>query len=266
MENARMAVEVPPTPARVLAVGAHPDDIEFMAGGTLAHWAAAGAHVTYCIVTDGASGSRDPNMSNDRLVALRQEEQRAAAAAIGAQEVVFLGYPDGRLQHTLAVRFDIARVIRRVRPDVIISSDPTIRWRGSYINHPDHIAAADATLAAIMPTANTLLAAPELMAEGLEPHDVSEVYLTSWGEADTWIPLSEEDVERKLAALREHHTQLDDWDGAPMVRDWLGRAAAEAREHGIDCEYAEGFVRIIMRRPEPEAETDEAASAVQATA
>jgi len=246
-----MPAEVPPTPERVLAIAAHPDDIEFMAGGTLGRWAAEGAHITYCLITDGAAGSRDPEMSNERLIMTRQAEQRAAAAVIGAREVIFLGYADGRLQHTLELRFTIARVIRRVRPDVVITMAPTVRYSGNYINHPDHIAAGDVTLAAIMPTANTLLAAPELLAEGLEPHDVSEVLLSGFAHADTWIPLTEDDIARKVAALREHHSQLDGWDFEPMLREWSGRAAATAREHGVECSYAEGFVRIVLRRPEP---------------
>lgn len=258
-----MAGEVPPTPSRVLAVAAHPDDIEFMAGGTMAHWAAAGAEITYCILTDGAAGSRDPAMTHARLVALRQQEQRAAAAVCGVHNVIFLGYPDGRLQPTLEVRFAIARVIRQVRPEAVITSDPTLRWSSNfgYINHPDHIAAGDATLAAIMPTANTLLAAPELLAEGLAPHDVSEVYLASWGNANAWVPLTEQDLARKIAALREHHSQLDGWEEAEsMVREWASRTAEAAREQGIDCTYAESFLRITLRQPDIRRQEAEAAS------
>jgi LmbE family N-acetylglucosaminyl deacetylase len=269
-----MTAEVPPTPSRVLAVVAHPDDIEFMAGGTIARWAAAGAEITYCILTDGAAGSRDPSMTNARLAALRQQEQRAAAAACGVHNVIFLGYPDGRLEPTLAVRFAIARVIRQVRPEVVITNDPTLRWSSNfgYINHPDHIAAGEATLAAIMPTANTRLAAPELLAEGLEPHDVSHVYLASWGNANVYIPLTEEDLGRKIAALREHHSQLGDWaEAESMVREWAGRTAEMARAHGIDCAFAEGFLRITLRQPdarkqEEAAETPEAAESAVETA
>jgi LmbE family N-acetylglucosaminyl deacetylase len=269
MEKQRMAAEVPPTPQRVLAVAAHPDDIEFMAGGTMAHWAAAGARVTYLILTDGAAGSRDPQMSHERLVATRQAEQRAAAAAAGVEEVIFLGYPDGRLQPTLEVRFAIARVIRQVRPDIVVTGDPTMRWSANfgYINHPDHIAAGDATLAAIMPTANTLLAAPELLAEGLEPHDVSHVFLSSWTEGNIFIPLDERDMDCKIAALREHHSQLDEWNPEEGVREWASRAAAAAREQGIECEYAEGFVRITLRQQESETkEAVETAGEAAATA
>lgn len=246
-----MTAEIPPRPERILAVVAHPDDIDFMAAGSIAWWTSQGASVTYCVITDGTAGSRDPAMTQARLAAIRQVEQRAAAAIVGVKEVIFLGYPDGRLEHTLALRFDIARVIRRVRPDAIICGDPTMRWSDNfgYINHPDHIAAADATLAAIMPTANTLLAAPELLAEGLEPHDVAEVYLSSFGNGKVFIPLTEEHVQAKVAALREHHSQLDDWDVEPRMREWMGKVGEHAREHGLDCQYAESFVRIVLRQP-----------------
>lgn len=260
-----MSVEVPPVPKRVLAIGAHPDDLEFMAGGTIAAWAAAGAHIAYCLVTDGTAGSRDPAMTHERLAALRQAEQRAAAAVLGVQEVYFLGYRDGRLEPTLDVRLAIARIIRQVRPDAVITTDPSARWSKNYINHPDHVAAAEAALAAIMPTANTLLAAPELLAEGHEPHDVGEVFLVTFRDADTYIPLTEFDVERKVAALREHHTQLDDWDAAPMVREWAERTAEQARQHDLDCAYAEGFYRIILRRPEPSADETATEPASQAS-
>jgi LmbE family N-acetylglucosaminyl deacetylase len=256
-----MAVEIPSTPERALVVAAHPDDIEFMAGGTVARWTAEGAQVTFCLITDGASGSRDPNMTHERLVATRQEEQRAAAAALGVQEVIFLGYPDGRLQASLEVRFDIARVIRRTRPEVVIAQDPTTRYTNFYINHPDHIAAADATLAAIMPTANTLLAAPELLAEGLEPHDVKEVLLSNFSSGTTWVPLEEAHVLAKIAALREHHSQLDGWEMEPVVREWLGRAAEAAREQGLACDFAESFFRIVLRRPDRAAQPDDTEAA-----
>jgi LmbE family N-acetylglucosaminyl deacetylase len=265
-----MAADLPPTPSRVLAVAAHPDDIEFMAGGTMAHWAADGAEITYLILTDGAAGSRDPEMTHQRLIETRQEEQRAAAAECGVHNVIFLGHPDGRLVASLELRFAIARVIRQVQPEVVVTGDPTMRWSSNfgYINHPDHIAAGDATLAAIMPTANTLLAAPELLAEGLEPHDVDHVYLSSWGNATTWVPLSERDMECKINALRAHYSQLKDWNPQEGVREWAEKAAASAREQGIECDYAEGFVRITLRQPEsrPDEETADSPEAAESAA
>ncbi len=238
-------------PSRVLAVMAHPDDIEFMAGAVLAKWARAGAELHYLLLTDGESGSRDPAMTREALVAIRRDEQRAAAAVLGAASVGFLGLPDGRLVASLDVRLAIARAIRQVRPDAVVTSDPRFYYSDDYINHADHRAAGEATLAAVMPLANTRLAAPELLAEGLEPHDVAEVYLASPDQANCWIPVGEEDVAAQIAALRAHASQVGGWDFEPMVREFLRAAAEQARANGIDCELAEGFRLIRLHRPEP---------------
>jgi LmbE family N-acetylglucosaminyl deacetylase len=255
------------TPRRVLAVMAHPDDSEFMAGGVLARWARAGASLHLLLLTDGASGSRDPAMSHEALTAIRQDEQRAAAAALGGAELHFLGYPDGRLVATIELRLAIARVIRLVRPDTVITCDPRFYYSDDYINHPDHRAAGEATLAAIMPIANTRLAAPELLAEGLEPHDVPMIYLAIPEQANCWLPISEEDAAAQIAALRAHASQVGDWDFEPMVREFLRGAAEEARAHGIACELAEAFRVIRLSRPDPAAPlADEAEGAAQGSA
>ena len=238
-----------PKPQRVLVVAAHPDDGEFMCGGSLAHWHSLGASIHYLLVTDGTGGSRDPNMTGAKLAEIRREEQRNAARVLGSDDVTFLGYVDGRVEPTLELRLEIARVIRRVRPDVIVSQDPLFRYMPNYINHPDHRAVADATLAAIMPTANTLLSAPELNAEGLEPHDVSEVYLSVAMNPTVWVPLTDDDLNRKMASLREHKSQMGDWDPEQMVREWAAEAGKQAREHGIQCEYAEGFALVQLQAP-----------------
>jgi LmbE family N-acetylglucosaminyl deacetylase len=241
-----------PRPRRVLIVAPHPDDAEFMAGGALAHWQALGASIHYLLVTDGTSGSRDPNQTPEQLAAIRREEQRAAARVLGSDDVTFLGYPDGRVEPTLELRWDIARAIRRVRPDALLTMDPYFRYSENYINHPDHRAVSDATLAAIMPTANTRLAALDLLEEGLEPHDVSEIYLSAASNATVWIPLSDEEVARKVASLREHRSQLGDWDIEKGVKEWCARAAEEARAHGVDCEWAEAFAYVRLRRGDEE--------------
>lgn len=262
-------VQPNPNPQRVLIVAAHPDDAEFMAGGTLAHWSAQGASIHFCLVTDGTGGSRDPEQTPEQLAAIRREEQINAARVLGSNDVTFLGYVDGRVEPTLDLRFQIARVIRRVRPDVVITSDPNFRYSPTYINHPDHRAVADATLAAIMPVANTRLSALELLEEGLEPHDVTEVYMSVATNPTVWVPLTIEDIERKIAALREHRSQLGDWDAEPMVREWAARSAEKARENGTECEYAEGYAYVRLNAPEatqpenaePQTEEDLGASA-----
>lgn len=241
-----------PRPQRVLVVAAHPDDGEFMCGGSLAHWSSNGASIHYLLVTDGTGGSRDPEQTPAQLAMIRREEQRNAARILGSDDVTFLGYVDGRVEPTLELRMQIARVIRQVRPDVIVSQDPLFRYSATYINHPDHRAVADATLAAIMPTANTRLSALELIDEGLEPHDVSEVYLSVASTPTVWVPLTEADLARKVEALRAHASQMGDWDPAEQVREWAARTAATAREHGIECEYAEGFAYVRLHTPPEE--------------
>ena len=252
-----------PRPKSVLIVAAHPDDCEFMGGAILSHWQSLGASIHFLLVTDGVSGSRDPNQTPQQLAEIRREEQRAAARVLGSESVTFLGYPDGRVEASLELRWDIARVIRRVRPEVVISTDPVFRYNQEYINHPDHRAVADATLAAIMPTANTLLAALDLHDEGLEPHDVSEVYLSGAANPSVWIPVTEHDLERQAEALRAHKSQLGDWDPFPRMKEGAAKVAEEARARGIECEYANCFYFIYMRRydlEEPEEVTAEPAA------
>jgi LmbE family N-acetylglucosaminyl deacetylase len=243
-----------PTPRRALAVMAHPDDIEFMAGGLIAQWSRAGVELHYCLLTDGNSGSRDPNLTPAALAGLRREEQRAAGALFGVASYTFLGHVDGRLTPTVDLRLEIARVIRRVRPDAVVTCDPRFFYSPFYINHPDHRAAAEATLAAVMPLANTRLAALELLEEGLEPHDVGHVYIASPDRPTHWLPLSEQDLGRKIAALQTHRSQMQGWDAAKMIRDFAAGAAEQARAAGVACELAEAYVYVALRRMPDEAQ------------
>src|SRR5207244_3131672 len=147
-----------------------------------------------------------------------------AAAVLGVKEVVFLGYEDATLQPTLELRRDLTRVIRRYKPDMLICQDPTMRWSGQeYINHPDHRAAGEACLDAIYPSARDPLTFPELLLEGLQPHKVREVYLTMATTPDRWIDIGAT-LERKLAALREHRSQIGD-GVEDMIRRWAAAAA-----------------------------------------
>ena len=239
---------LPPTPHRVLAVMAHPDDIEFMAGGTVARWARAGAELHYCLLTDGNSGGRDPSLIPAALAVIRRAEQQAAGALFGVAGYTFLGHPDGRLVASVDLRLEIARVIRQVRPDTVLTCDPRFLYSPWYINHPDHRAAAEATLAAIMPIANTRLAALELLEEGLEPHDVGAVYLAIPDHATLWMPLEQADMEGKIAAMRAHKSQIGDWDASKMIHDFARQAAQQARDNGVECELAESFVYIGLNR------------------
>ena len=233
-------------PRRVLIVMAHPDDGEFGSGGTLARWAAEGRDIYYCLITDGQAGDQgDKEITSEQLAAKRQVEAQDAANALGVQHpVIFLHYQDSRLEPTLQLRSDIARVIRRVKPDVVICQDPTRYWSGQgYINHPDHRIAGEATLGAIIPVAGTRLAFPELAAEGLETHEVKEVYISGTSEPDRWVDISGY-LEQKAAALKAHKSQMGDWDPGEMVADWAKQTAAQARRHGHEMEYAEAYKYI----------------------
>jgi len=222
---------------RVLVVMAHPDDAEFGAAGTVARWAKEGRQVTYLILTDGNRGSSDPAMTAERLAQIRHAEQRAAAMKLGVKDVFFLGYDDGSLQPTLDLRRQITRWIRRTKPDVVMAPDPTRRWTGQrYINHPDHRAAGDATLDAIIPGSDTRLVFPELLDEGLEPHQVKEIYLTGSNEPDAWVDISDT-IDLKIEALREHKSQVGEW--SELEQTIRERAAEMAK--GQDFPVAEGF-------------------------
>lgn len=226
-----------------MVVVAHPDDAEYMCAGTVAKWARAGATVTYVVVTRGDKGSEDPAMTPQRLTEVRAAEQRAAAEILGVREVLFLGYEDGYLQHTLQLRRDITRVIRQVRPEVVITFDPTARFVGDYYtNHPDHRTTGDATVDAIFPSARDRLTFPELLIDGLEPHKVAQLWMASFGGENVWVDIGEVlDLKRK--ALMAHSSQLD-----PSVEEFAVVMAREAAA-GQPYEYAEGFRRIIFDQP-----------------
>src|SRR4051794_1646402 len=217
----------PQGPKKIAVIMAHPDDAEFSCAGTIARWADEGNEVVYVLLTSGDKGSDDPEMTPEKLVATREAEQREAAHILGAQDVTFLKYPDGYLEPNLELRRDIVRQIRRLKPDVVICQDPTVRWFASeYINHPDHRAAGEATLAAIFPAARDRLTFPELLDEGLAPHRVREVYLAGAQTPDVTIDITNF-IDLKIESLRAHTSQVGDFDFEPMVREWGKRSAEE---------------------------------------
>jgi LmbE family N-acetylglucosaminyl deacetylase len=237
----------PDVPRRVLSIHAHPDDQEFTVGGTLAKWARAGSAITTVCITSGGGGSNAATpltMTRETLVPIREEEQRQACKALGVGEVLFLGYEDGVLEPSIGLRRELTRVIRRYRPDAIVCGDPTVRFYGtSYLNHPDHRAAADATLDAVFPSAETRLIFPELLTERLEPHHVSTVFVFTPVEPDTFIDIGPV-LDVKLAALREHRSQMGEWDPTEMISGW-------ARQQGAGCglQAAEAFRRMVLEGP-----------------
>jgi LmbE family N-acetylglucosaminyl deacetylase len=240
--------EIPPTddspaPRRVLVIQAHPDDVEFTSAGTIAKWVQEGAEVHYCSITSGDKGSPDPEISGHELATIRECEQRRACEVLGVRSVIFLGYQDATLVPDLALRRELTRVIRRVKPDVLMCQDPTMRYAGQrYINHPDHIAAGEASLAAVFPSARDRKTFPELLDEGLEPHVTPEVYIYGAREADIWVDISST-IETKIAALKEHRSQVgDNANLVEMMYEWARETAGEHPHKPEDFgEYAESF-------------------------
>ena len=227
---------------RAMVVVAHPDDAEFGNSGTVARWCREGMEVVYVIVTDGSKGSKDPEMTAERLAEMRKQEQIAAGKVLGLKDVVFLDYPDGYLQPTLEVRRDIAREIRRFRPDTLITTNPvrTLSGRG-YLGHPDHFAAGEATLSAVYPAARDHMTFPELLEEGFEPHKVREVLITGHESPDKWFNVSQT-IEVAIEALLCHASQVGDRDGL----DERMRAGRREVGKGREMEYAEAFKSIVL--------------------
>jgi LmbE family N-acetylglucosaminyl deacetylase len=235
------------TPKRVLVIVAHPDDVEFGAAGSIARWTDQGAHVTYCMVTDGAAGSNDPDVDLSELARTRQAEQCEAAEIVGVHDVRFLSHADGTLQHTLELRRDLTRLIREVKPDRVVVQDPTtVFFEDRYINHPDHRAAGEAAIYAVFPSAETRPIFPELIEEGFEPHHVKELYLTLTTRPDTYIDISAT-IDRKTKSLLAHRSQIRPED-EKMVREW-----GERTGQIVGCQYAEGF-RVMNLDQSPPAE------------
>lgn len=226
------------TPQKVLVVFAHPDDAEFFCGGTLAKWAANGAEITLLLATSGDKGSSDPDMTSERLAALREEEARQAAKVIGMKQVIFLRYPDGELTPSLELRRHITRHIRLLQPDTLVTNDPTAFWYGTgYINHPDHRAVADATLAAVYPTARDRLNFIEHERdEGLAPHKVKRLYIAIPSEPTITVDITDY-LDTKIRALGEHKTQV-------TVND---ESVERMRKRYLDSDSPENEPRYVER-------------------
>ncbi len=227
-------------PGRVLAIGAHPDDIEFGAGGTLARWAGDGAHVTLAVVTDGSKGTWDPDVTPEALAATRREEQARAAAALGAAEVIHLDHVDGELEYSMDLRREMCALIRRTRPDVVLSHDP---WQ-RYQLHPDHratgLGAVDGVVAA----------RDHLFFPDLGPaHRPGALLLWSADAPDHVEPIGPT-IDAKIAALLSHSSQATTTMGGAGDEErarFAARitAAAEAAAAGTPHARVEAFKLII---------------------
>ena len=237
----------PTPPQRALVMMAHPDDVEFLLGGTIAQWIRAGTVVRYVLATRGDAGSHEPGMTREKLALIREAEQLAAAEVFGVESVVFFDYHDGEVVPDLTLRRQFVREIRRFKPDVVVCFDPATLYIGNHrINHPDHRATGQAVLDAVAPAAAMPLNFPDLGAEGLEPHPVREVYLAMPAKPDTWINISDT-IDLKFESLFKHVCQFEGNHDriTKMLREWGEDAGRE-----IGVAYAEAFRRIILVREE----------------
>jgi LmbE family N-acetylglucosaminyl deacetylase len=224
-------------------VTAHPDDVDFGAAGTVAAFTSAGVDVTYCIVTNGEAGGSDRTVSRAEMAALRQDEQRAAAAVVGVTDVRFLGHPDGMVEPTLLLRRDISRVIRQVRPERVLTQSPERNWDAIYASHPDHLATGEATACAVYPDARNPFAHRELLDdEGLEPWSVGELWIMApGGQGAAMAVETTSTLERKSAALLSHKSQIGDPEGV------TGRIYEWARAQAERAEFPEGSAAELFR-------------------
>ena len=224
---------------RGMVVVAHPDDAEWGCAGTVALWCAMGWDVVYVMCTDGSKGSSDPEMTAQQLVEIRTRAQQNAGKVLGLRDVVFLGYEDAMLQPTLDVRRDIAREIRRHRPDVLICQSPVRNLTGDgYIGHPDHFAAGEAAMSAVYPTARDRLTNPELLEEGLEPHNVRELWVNDHANPDLYVDVSQH-IHTAVQAIKQHESQVGDEEVEKHMRSWRTRTGEKVGLH-----YAESFKRF----------------------
>ena len=215
---------------RVLVITAHPDDVDFGAAGTVAVLTDRGVAVTYCIVTDGDAGGFDEAVPRLSMASVRREEQTRAAKEVGVSHLIFLGEPDGRIAPTMDLRLKLSRVIRQVRPDLVITQHPVRNLARIHASHPDHLAVGEAALCAVFPDARNPFAYPELLDEGLRPWLVPEVWLMGGADGAHVVDITDQ-LDRKLRALRAHESQHQDPDEiAARVTEWV---TSNGRQHGL---------------------------------
>ena len=207
---------------RLLAVLAHPDDVDFGAAGSIRAWVEAGVEVSYCLITNGDAGGFDPDVPRSQIPAIRQAEQRAAGAVLGVTDIGFLGYRDGELAVSHGLRRDISRVIRQARPDRMLIQSPERNWGRIQASHPDHLAAGEAAIQAVYPDARNPFAHASLLAdEGLEAWTVPEVWIMASPAPDFFVDITDQ-FPHKVAALRAHESQTGHMDDLEdRIRGWM---------------------------------------------
>ena len=232
--------------SRAMVVTAHPDDAEFSCSGTVAGWCASGWEVTYVLCTDGSKGTEDRELTSPQLATIRRKEQISAGEVLGLKDVVFLDHPDAYLEPTLELRREITREIRRHKPDILITMYPARNLDGGWgFGHPDHIAAGEAAMSAVFPSARDHLTFPELLEEDLVPHKTREVWIVGHPEPDHWVDVTDS-IDTSIRALNEHASQLS---SSPEEIDDSMRKRRREVAKGKPMEYAESFKRIQFDRP-----------------
>lgn len=253
--------------ASYVVIAAHPDDADFGVAGAAARLARDGHAVHYVLCTSGDAGSEDPTIPPAELMRTREAEQVAAGRVLGLTGVHFLRFADGELQPTMDLRKALVRVLRQLKADVVMCQDPRplVDDEGTYLNHPDHRAAGQAALDAAFPAAGNPSAFRDLLAEGLEPHKVREVWLFFGGgkQANHFVDISDT-VEQKIEALAAHVSQIGEWATSGGLRKEVLKWAAEtASTHTLGYQYAEAFQRVVLMRDE--ARPTEAAAVAEST-
>jgi LmbE family N-acetylglucosaminyl deacetylase len=222
---------------RALVIVAHPDDADFICAGTCIQMAQQGIEVTYMVLTNGDKGNHNPEITRNQLIAMRQIEQRQAAARSGIHEVLFMGEEDGFLRPRKSIRKRVTREIRRIRPELIICTHPDRYFVGEgYINHPDHRNAGLVAIEAIFPAADNPMFYPDMADEGYHPHKIKYLYVHGHDQPDLKVDITQE-IHTKVDAILCHTSQFSDPAGAQ--KRWL-ETWGETQEDG-SIHYFESF-------------------------
>ncbi len=245
-----------------MVIGAHPDDDDFGAAATSALWASQGKKIVWVVMTDGTEGSEVPNIDENEFILTREQEQRASCELLGVKAVEFLRFRDGHLTNNEETRKAVVRLIRKYRPRVVVTHDPSQHIfapdpdekpdETGYLNHPDHRATGNIVLDAIFPAAGNPRSYRELLVEDLPPYKVHELYLFGTMQSNTFVDVSQT-IDLKAKAILSHITQFGPEAETQMperIREMAGRTAKIAREKkNSDIQYAEAFRRIKLHVP-----------------
>jgi len=222
-------LELPKPGSKVLAITAHPDDIDFGAAATIARLTKNGVDVTYCITTDGHQGGEDESISREEMRKIRRKEQLDAASVVGVKDVIYLGKDDGSIFPSLSLREEFVKVIRKVKPDVLITQSPERNWARMPASHPDHLAVGETAIQAVYPDARNKFAFPHLLKEGLLPWNVSTIWVLAHHSPTHYLEITDL-FETKIEALKKHVSQIPNvQEMTDRVRSWLTMAAKAAQ-------------------------------------